>query len=48
MAVVDQVFAAVAKRPGYNIVTIADVLIIVPDRHRHLIAQFCFAIRPRI
>jgi len=44
----DQIFAAVAKRPGYNIVTIADVLIIVPDRHRHLIAQFCFAIRPRI
>ena len=44
----DQIFAAVAKRPGYNIVTIADVLIIVPDRHRHLVAQFCFAIRPQI
>jgi hypothetical protein len=44
----DQIFAAVAKRPGYNIVTIADVLIIVPDRHRHLVAQFCFAIRPKI
>ena len=44
----DQIFAAVGKRPGYNIVTIADVLIIVPDRHRHLVAQFCFAIRPKI
>jgi hypothetical protein len=44
----DQIFAAVSKRPGYNIVTIADVLIIVPDRHRHLVAQFCFAIRPKI
>ena len=44
----DQIFAAVSRRPGYNIVTIADVLIIVPDRHRHLVAQFCFAIRPKI
>lgn len=44
----DQIFAAVAKRPGYNIVTIADVLIIVPERHRHLVALFCFAIRPKI
>ena len=44
----DQVFAAVARRGGYNIVTIADVLIIVPERHRHLVAQFCFAIRPKI
>jgi hypothetical protein len=44
----DQIFAAVAKRPGYNIVTIADVLIMVPERHRHLVAQFCFAIRPKI
>jgi hypothetical protein len=44
----DQIFAAVAKRPGYNIVTIADVLIIVPERCRHLVAQFCFAIRPKI
>lgn len=44
----DQIFTAVAKRPGYNIVTIADVLIIVPDRHRHLVALFCFAIRPKI
>jgi hypothetical protein len=44
----DQIFAAVAKRPGYNIVTIADILIIVPDRFRHLVAQFCFAIRPKI
>jgi len=44
----DQIFAAVAKRPGYNVVTIADVLIIVPDRYRHLVAQFCFAIRPKI
>lgn len=44
----DQIFAAVAKRPGYNIVTIADVLIIVPERHRQLVALFCFAIRPKI
>ena len=44
----DRIFAAVAKRPGYNIVTIADVLIVVPDRFRHLVAQFCFAIRPQI
>lgn len=44
----DQIFAAIAKRPGYNVVTIADVLIIVPERHRHLVAQFCFAIRPKI
>jgi hypothetical protein len=29
-------------------VAIADVLIIVPERHRHLVAQFCFAIRPKI
>lgn len=44
----DQIFAALAKRPGYNIVTIADVLIVVPARFRHLVAQFCFAIRPKI
>jgi hypothetical protein len=44
----DQIFAAVAKRPGMHIVAIADVLIIVPEKHRELIAQFCFAIRPRI
>lgn len=44
----DQIFAAVAKRPGYNIVAIADVLIIVPEKHRGLVAQFCFAIRPKI
>lgn len=44
----DQIFAAIAKRPGYNVVTIADVLIIVPDKLRHLVVQFCFAIRPKI
>jgi hypothetical protein len=44
----DQIFAAVAKRPGYHIVAIADVLIIVPEKHRQLVAQFCFAIRPKI
>lgn len=44
----DQIFAAVAKRPGYTIVAIADVLIIVPGKHRELVAQFCFAIRPKI
>jgi hypothetical protein len=44
----DRIFAAVAGRPKYNIVTIADVLIIVPERFRHLVAQFCFAIRPKI
>ncbi len=44
----DQIFAAVAKRPGYHIVAIADVLIIVPEKHRELVAQFCFAIRPKI
>jgi hypothetical protein len=44
----DQIFAAIAQRPGYNIVTIADVLIVVPSRFRHLVAQFCFAIRPKI
>ncbi len=44
----EEIFAAVAKRPGYHIVAIADVLIIVPARLRPLIAQFCFAIRPKI
>ena len=44
----DQIFAAVVKRPGMNIVAIADVLIIVPDKLRELVAQFCFAIRPKI
>ena len=44
----DQIFAAIAKRPGYIIVAIADVLIIVPEKHRGLVAQFCFAIRPKI
>lgn len=44
----DQIFAAVAKRPSYIIVAIADVLIIVPGKHRELVAQFCFAIRPKI
>lgn len=44
----DQIFAAVAKRQGYNIVAIADVLIIVPEKHRELVAHFCFAIRPKI
>jgi hypothetical protein len=44
----EQIFAAVAKRPGYHIVAIADVLIIVPERLRPLVAQFCFAIRPKI
>ncbi|MDZ4868385.1 MAG: hypothetical protein SGI91_13780 [Alphaproteobacteria bacterium] len=44
----DQIFAAIAKRPGYNVVTIADVLIMVPEKHRQLVAQFCFAIRPQI
>jgi hypothetical protein len=44
----EEIFAAVAKRPGYHIVAIADVLIIVPARLRPLVAQFCFAIRPKI
>ncbi len=44
----EQIYAALAKRPGYNVVTIADVLIIVPERHRDLVAKFCFAIRPKI
>jgi len=44
----DQIFKVLSGRPGYGLVTIADVLIIVPDRHRDVVAQFCFSIRPRI
>lgn len=44
----DQIFAAIAKRPGYHVVAIADVLIIVPEKLRGLVAEFCFAIRPKI
>jgi hypothetical protein len=44
----EQIFGTVAKRPGLHIVSIADTLIIVPERLRPLVAQFCFAIRPTI
>jgi hypothetical protein len=44
----EQIFGALAKRPNYHVVAIADALIIVPSRFRHLVAMFCFAVRPKI
>jgi len=36
----------IAKGPLHDIVTIVNI--IVPDRHRHLVTQFCFANPPKI
>lgn len=44
----EEIFAVVLKRGGYHVVTISDVLVIVPDRLRDLVAKFCFAMRPTI
>jgi len=44
----EDIFAVVLKRGGYNVVTINDVLIIVPEKLRGLVAEFCFALRPTI
>ena len=44
----EAIFAVVLKRGGYHVVTINDVLVIVPERFRGLVAEFCFALRPTI
>jgi hypothetical protein len=44
----DQIFRVFADRPNYNIVAIADAIIIVPSRFRHIVANFCFSIRPKL
>lgn len=44
----DEIAAVVLRRGGYHIATILDVLILVPEKHRSLVAEFCFKIRPRI
>jgi hypothetical protein len=44
----DEIAAVVLKRGDYAIVTILDVLIVVPKRHRTVVAEFCFTVRPKI
>lgn len=44
----DEIAAVVLRRPDYFMVSILDVLIVAPKRHRSIVAEFCFKVRPRI
>ncbi len=44
----EDIFAAIAARKAYHVVVIEDAMIAVPARHRELVANFCFSIRPAI
>ncbi len=44
----DQILRVFSEQPKYNIVAIEDAIIIVPDHLRHIVANFCFSIRPQI
>jgi hypothetical protein len=44
----DEIMRVLLARPGYHIVVITDVLIAVPAALRDLVAQYVFAVRPKI
>ena len=45
---IDQLFAAVGKLSSRNMVIINDAIIVVPQRARGLVADFCRSIRPKL
>lgn len=44
----EEIFQAIVKHKPYHLAFINDVMIAVPARHRELVADYCFSVRPKI
>lgn len=44
----EEIFETIVRHKPYHLVFIDDILIAVPARHRELVADYCFSVRPSI